>query len=312
MLHLKNSLVLFAIVGVAAIGLWRWEHHRVSPSSSSLHEVVDAAQKQQATKADSSEWARRLSARKGGDDLESATRTFKEASDCLLYYAALREIDSYVNDERLDDLSNRTLASLENIDATSRRYLSIARQTEALCIGSDRTALLKEYINAILKAALLGSPDAESCFVISNPAPVDGREVSADLMHSLEKRYAKYAPLFTKNALERGDPYVAGSALYRYIASPPVHPSLLDDVPKADPYMTWRAARLASLRATPEQRKRLEGDLAMFEEQHLLGPEEIQRADAWARATYERDFSGQPPLDLDAQAPCYSSPELAP
>jgi hypothetical protein len=136
---------------------------------------------------------------------------------------------------------------------------------------------------------------------------------SADWRAFLRNRYLKYAPIFMQSALERGDPYVADWALYQYIASPPVdRPSTLQEIPKADPYLTWQAARLASLRALPDQRKRLEDWLAQLKEQNLLQPDDINRADAWARETYEQDFAGQPPLNLDSATSCYSSPDLAP
>ena len=246
------------------------------------------------------------------NDVESLTRSFKEANDCLLYHAARHELNAILNDERLDDLSKETLATLENVDATSSRYLWIARKTEPFCIGSNQDALAQVYIDALFKAAVLGNPDAESCFVISSVSPSRAISASAAWMDMLLDRYLKYAPIFTQNALERGDPYVARRALYRYIESPGVHPSRMDALKKADPYLTWQAARLASLRALPEQRRQLEEDLALFKRQNLLKLSDIERADKWARETYEREYAGQPLINLDSHAPCYSSPDLAP
>lgn len=319
MRHTNKTLVLLTLIGIAAIGSWQWSRHQTDPAQLPPQAGAVGPQEQlqeqfapgiTAASADTSERARRPATRKNPHEVESVTRTFKEASDCLLYHSARRELSAILNDDRLDDLSKETLATLKNLDATTGRYLSIARQTEASCIGSDRDALAQVYTDAILKAALLGNPDAESCFVIS---PSQLRNTSAAVSETLEERYLKYAPVFTQNALERGDPYIAELALYRYVAaSPSRHPTRVDAMPKADPLLTWRAARLASLRALPEQRVRLERRLDRLKEQNLLPPDEIQRADAWAKATYERNFTGQPPINLDSHTPCYSSPDLAP
>lgn len=304
-------------VGIVAIGAWWWVHHKSNPPPLPAEAEVEGmaprerdAESPISAKADSSEWARRLTRWESTDDVELVTRTFKEANDCLLYHSARHELNAVLNDERLSDLSNETLATLENLDTTSSRYLSIVRQTEDFCIGSNRQALAQVYANAILKAALLDSADAKNCFVTSNVSPL---ETTAAVSHAFyENRYLKYAPSFTKSALERLDPYVAEHVLNRYIASPGVHPSRLDDMQKADPYLTWQMARLASLRALPEQRIRLEEKLALFEGQNLLDVDDIKRADAWAEATYEREFAGQEPVDLDKHVPCYSAPDLAP
>lgn len=317
MRHIEKALVLLSLIGMTAIGSWSWSRHQTDPAQ--MPPQVDTVGTQEplhenfassiTTASNASERARAPATRKNANDVESVTRTFKEASDCLLYHGARRELHGILNDERLDDLSRETLATLQNLDATSSRYLSIVRKTEASCIGSDRDALAQVYTDAILKAALLGNPDAEVCFVIS---PSQLRNTSAEVSETLEDRYLKYAPVFTQNALERGDPYIAARALYRYVAaSPSRHPTRVDAMRKADPLLTWRAARLASLRALPEQRARLEKILEHLKEQNMLPPDEMQRADAWAKATYDRDFNGQPPINLDAHTPCYSSPDLA-
>ncbi len=56
----------------------------------------------------------------------------------------------------------------------------------------------------------------------------------------------------------------------------------------------------------------MENRLERFRQQNLLQPDEIKRADAWAKATYEREFAGRPPINLNSRAPCHSSPDLAP
>jgi hypothetical protein len=324
MQHMKKLLVLFTVIGlIAAIVVWQWERHEAKPTSLPAGAGVVAPQQQPqgqpaanatVTTADTSEWARRYAARKNVVDVESVTRTFKEAVDCLAYHSARRGLRSVLNDERLDDLSKDTLVTLQGIDADLSRGLSFVRQTEAFCIGSNPDTLEQVYVDAIFTAALMGNPDAQSCFVINQEsAPWESASRSAAWAAFLENRYLKYAPVFMQSALERGDPYVAKTALYQYIAGPPVDfPSTLEKMSKADPYLVWRVARLASLRSLPEQRKFLENGLALFKEQNLLQPDDIKRADDWANATYERDFAGQPPINLDSSPQCYSSPDLAP
>lgn len=320
----KRPIVVLAIVVIAAVIVWQWPRADTDPvpAPPDTPDIV-APEVRQPVGADAgttardavtgrSEWADRHAAREDADDVESVTRSFKEASDCLRYHAARRELNAVLNDERLGDLSSETLATLERLDATSSRQLAVVRQMEALCYGSNEDALALAYLESILKAALSGDADAESCFVISNVSPSRKVSASAEWMNSLMERYVKYAPTFTANALERGDPYVAANALYRYVASPMFHPTVLDTMPKADPHLTRQMARLAALRALPEQRARLEYGLAEFDKLDILAADEIARADDRARTAYEREFSEQPPVDLDSQAPCYSSPELAP
>ncbi len=320
---MKNSKIIVVSITIFVIvltGIWSWRMREDSPSSSPTESQLntsDVIAKDENTgnepiaKVDSSEWARHQIAGKGNSDIESVVRTFKEANDCLHYHVARNEINSMLNDKRLDDLSDETLATLEDIDAISSKRLSVVRKLEAFCSGSDREALVDAYTDAILEAALRGNPDAQSCFVIGSVFPQDKMK-SASSAEALVRRYVKYAPIFTKNALESDDPHVAAKALRKYVATPSWHPSELDEIPKAEPYLTWRVARLASLRALPDQRARLEYDLAEFRKQNILSTDEIKRADASAMAAYERNFSRQPPIDVDSLTSCYSSPDLAP
>ncbi len=303
-----HFLAMATVIVILLFGVWLWAGRK--NGSEPLSDGYSATDRQEKAKAYSSEWARRLAVKGGTNNLASASEAFRESRHCVLYYAALREIASELNDERLDDISGESLATLEDADATTRRYLLIVNQTKALCAGSDQRAVENVYIEAILKAALLGDPDAEGCFVLSGATTIFEDERSAESVAALEDRYLKYAPIFMQKALERADPYVAARALYQYTASPPVHPSKLDNLPRADPYLTWRAARLALLRATPEHRARMERRLEALQQQHVLQPDAIKNADDWARATYERDFAGQSALDLDSEAPCYPALNL--
>lgn len=313
MRNIKAISAVTATLLIIVIIYWqRGEYHSNSTTPQSKwpppnHQV----QMRNPTATDHSEWALRLKSRDSANDLESITTTFKEAKECLLYHTALNEIISDLNDNRLDDLSNETLESLKHIDATSEKYLLLFRRTQSLCADSDQKTVATVYTNSVIKAALMGSKDAETCFVISNPNPTRNN-ISAKEEEILNERYLRYAPTFARNALERGDPYVAVKSLYQYIASPSTHHSGMDTLPLADPYLTWRAARLASFRVTPEQRTRIEGDLTTFEKKHLLQQSDIKQADEWAKNTFYRYFSKTPPIDIDSHAPCYTSPDLAP
>ncbi len=318
MAHKKKVLVLCLLAGITAVGAYLWERSEVGRSPQMPKVEAEGTLSRDegiktpsiASSAMSDGVRRHRTDWKTSNDVEMVTRVFEETGDCLLYHSARKELDAVLNDERLGDLSTETAATLERLDATSRRHVSIVRQTEQRCRGSNQEALAQAYTLAPFKAALLGNADAESCFVIGPLSPLE--TTNAEALASLEDRYLIYAPIFTKNALARFDPYVAEHALNRYVASPRVHPSRLDRASRADPYSTWQVARLASLRALPEQRKRLEEKLALFDAQQFLRADDIRRADAWARATYERAFAGQPPVNLDSQTPCYSSPDLAP
>lgn len=322
MRHVKKVLVLLVIIGAGVVGAWQWrvesdldphfpedEIGAIEVRHQADAEAIELGYK--AAKFDSDLIGRPVLQEKA-DDIESAVRLFRKSSNCLLYHAARRGLDTILNDKRLDDLSDETLATLESLDARSMRYLEIVRQTEAHCVDSNPDALARVYIDSILKAALSGDADAESCFVIGNVSPTKEVSASAEWMALLTGRYLKYAPIFTTKALERADPYVAANALYRYIEVSVIHPSAMDNMEKADPHLVWRMARLASLRALPEQRARLEYGLNEFEKLDLLSLEDINRADDWAVETYQREFADQAPIDLDSQAPCHPSLDLAP
>ncbi len=319
MQYKKNIYVVLVAIAVAAIGAALWwkldEKSDVSPQVA-VNGVGGGAAGMDGdgtsgSEADPSEWARRWAQTRDRKDLDSVVRSFKEANDCLAYHVSLREVDSILHDKEWDDLSRETQATLENMDASSARNVSVVRRLEKFCKGSDQRQLAEAFSSAIFNAALQGSPDAEACFVLVGPSPWQVPESGPSGKLEMD-RYLKYAPAFSQRALERGDPRVAVTALYRYVASTPVHPSAIDDLPKSDPSLTWRVARLASLRALPEQRERIEFYLSEFGKKEVVSPSEITKADAWAAETYQREFSGQPSIDVDSPVQCYSSPDLAP
>lgn len=308
-----KAMIVLTLVGVVTLAVWQWGESaggRPAPVLDDGYRTTLGRGVENIPSSEAGSPRIRSHSSRGSAGAVETTRLFKEAGDCLLYHSALDELAGFRDDDRLDDLSNETLATLEVIDATSGRYLSIVRETQGRCAGSDREALAQVYQDAILRAALMGDPDAQSCFVIGGLSPL--KITSAASLAYLVDRYVTHAPAFTQSALERSDARVAANALYRYVASPSLHHTLLDDMPKADPYLTWKMAHLALLRALPEQRAHLKKRLKMFEELDVLQPDEISQGVEWARATYEREFADQPPVNLNSQEPCYSSSGLAP
>lgn len=319
MQYKKNIYAVLIAVVVAAVGFALWwkqnDNAELSPQVEvNAEDTVSAGIAGVATTgsaAGTSEWGRRWAEARDRKDLDSVVRSFKEANDCLAYHVSLREVDSILHDKEWEDLSRETQATLEDMDASSARNISVVRRLEGFCKGSDQSQLADAFSNTVFNAALQGSPDAEACFVLLGPSPwqVSGLAPSGAL--ELD-RYLKHAPAFTQRALERGDPQVAVAALYRYVASTPVHPSPTDDLPKADPSLTWRMARLASLRALPEQRVRIEHYLSELSTKGILSSSEINKANAWAEERYQREFAGKPAINVDSPVQCYSSPDLAP
>lgn len=308
---LARTLVLTTIITCLMAFTWAWLRKQAGDGSSvGALAVEDQERAVHAPETDNEKLARRISAWRAARDLSSVSKAFQESRRCVLYHAALREIGSELNDERIDDLSGETLATLESMDSTSRWYLAILNQTKSLCAGSNERETANVYSDILLKAALMGDEGAETCFVLMGEQIVSESERTAESLAARQGRYMEYAPPLTQKALERADPYVAAQALYRYIASPPVHPSRLDELPKANPYLTWQGARLASLIATPQQRERLEGDLEAFRKQEHLPADAITKADESAKAIYQRDYADKPVIDLDAPAPCYSGLNL--
>ncbi len=259
----------------------------------------------------SSEWERRWLAARNSQDLDSVVLAFKQATDCLAYHDAVSKIQSMAKDNGLDDLSEETLSTLRNMDASSARHALLVQRLDGFCKGSDKNQLVQAFSSAVLDAALKGSPDAQTCFILMGPSAWQGSG-SIPNADTIFRRHIQYTPEFTQKALERADPRVAVRSLYRYVASPQGHASWTDGLPKPDPALTWRAARLASLRAGPEQRADIEQELTVLGEMGVLSAEVIAEADDWAKRTFNAQFVGQAPINLDSPVPCYSSPDLAP
>lgn len=316
----RKAFVLLAVLSLGVIGVWFLWHWY--PAASQLRDAGVAFSRQNGMAAIAAsipsaassgtpvvQRARPHDLGNAAGQLQAVVRRFKESSDCLLYHTARNEIEYLLSDERLGDLAERTHQTLEYTDTQTERYLRILRRTEASCSSTDQIALAHAYADAVLEAALLGDPDAQSCFVLAGTGWRP--EIDPAAAKIWFDRYLRYAPDFMEISLERGDPYVATRTLYRSTSSPSLSPSEMDAMKLPDALLIYRAAKLASLRALPEQRARMERRLAVLKERSHLQSDAITVADEWAGATYAREFAGQQPINPESYAPCYSSPHLA-
>lgn len=250
-------------------------------------------------------------ATRASGDVDAIVLAFKQANDCLLYHAAVNGMRSMLEDERRGDLSNETVETLRMMDAESARYAFVVERLEGFCKGSDKRQLARGLSNALFEAAVRGNPDAQTCFLLMGPTPWLGSRLITEEAAEIE-RHIRHTSGFTQQALQRADPRVSVQALHRYVNTPNGHASWTDTVPMPDPVLTWRGARLAALRALPDQRADVESLLALFVKTGALSPADIQSADRWAQDTFERQFRGEGAINLYSAVPCYSSPELAP
>lgn len=315
MRHKYKILAALLLVAGGSAYLWGERDSESDRSASSQVTSNESGQLSDAGAGDvsqrPSERARHREATRGSGDLDSTVLTFKQATDCLAYHEAVSEVRSLLKDERLEDLSNETLETLRAMDTASARNVSLVERLEQFCKGSDKSQLARVFSNAVFDAALKGNPDAQACFLLMGPSPWQGSGPISGGTAEI-RRHSQYAPEFTQKALQRADPRVAVRALHSYVASPTGHASWTDGLPMPDPVLTWRGARLASLRALPDQRAVIELQLSTFGKTGVLSPSDIQSADRWARGTFEREFRGEDAINVDSAVPCYSSQDLAP
>lgn len=315
MRHKYKILTALLLVAGGSAYLWGGQDSESNRSASSQVTSNESGQLSGAGTGDASqrpnESARHREATRGHGDSGSTVLTFKQATDCLAYHEAVSEVRSMLEDERLEDLSDETLETLRAMDTASARNVSLVERLEAFCKGSDRDQLARVFSNAVFDAALKGDPDAQACFLLMGPSPWQGSGPIPAAAAEIG-RYSQHAPEFTQKALQRADPRVAVRALHSYVKSPTGHASWTDGLPKPDPVLTWRGARLASLRARPDQRAVIELQLSAFGTTGVLSPSDIQSADRWAQGTFEREFRGEDAINVDSPVPCYSSQDLAP
>lgn len=253
--------------------------------------------------SDTSEWARRLAARGDRRDLDAVIETFQESMQCQHYYAALKMLQVAVNDPRKKNLSTLSLNELAEMDDTATLEQAVIDRTRALCEGSDRAAVERAYLYAMLDAALRGDPDAQTCFLR------DGSLIrnwsSQEYWRLIGPQYYEYRKSFIHAGMDRADPWVGFWELSRYLrATGPDPLPMTSSEPVPDIIRIWEVARLASLRAPPYLRSMTEDMLNSVAERALISPEDIARADAWAQATWEKEFSDQPPFDFDRYGAC--------
>lgn len=252
---------------------------------------------------DTSEWARHLAARGDRRDLDAVIETFQESMQCHHYHDALEMLQASINDPRKKDLTTLSLRDLREIDDTLTLEQAVIDRAGALCEGSDRAAVERAYHLAMLDAALRGDPDAQTCFLR------DGSDTNNWSLQEFQQwvapRYSEYVGLFTERGLDRADPWVGLVMLNEYWTDSPFATPIANRmVPLPDIVRIWEVARLASLRAPPELRATIEDRLGDIAERALISPEDIARADVWAQATWEKEFSDEPPFDFGRYGAC--------
>lgn len=302
----KQSIIL-AMCGLTIVLLsffwWRETHDAAIPIANEETAPPEAAMHVRMPQVsnvthDTSEWARRLAARGITNDLDSTTKTFKESGNCLYYFIARSVADKNHADNGLTPERNLL-------------WQSTLQQTEALCRGANEETVARAFMVSVLEAAKQGDADAQSCFVIlGDDFPSANHEMSARYRKYLQARYIEHGPAVIKNALERGDPYVANMLIYRHFPAGFVadNPRTEEMIPPPDPYLNFRAEQLALYR-TPSgspSHADIETSLNRFLELEILPDDEIVRAEEWAKATYAREFANAPPIDPSKKTPCHS------
>lgn len=255
-------------------------------------------------------WEQTVASARGKQDASTLEDLFERAHDCLLYARAKDRVDELLVDERWRDLSDITPERLQALDRSSAKAVRVVQELGDYCHGSDPAQLARASSDALFAAALQGSAVAESCYFSMGPSawgvPRTPQEKQAEL-----ERYLRFAPDFRQRSLERRDTLLVTRSLFEYTGTP-MDASPLSALRKADPYLLWRSARLASLRALPEQRVSVEAQLERLGNMGLLSPQQIAVADRWATDIYQREYSREAPVDIDSDAKCFASHDLVP
>lgn len=252
---------------------------------------------------DTSEWARRLAARSDRHDLAAVIETFQDSMQCHHYHDAMEMLQASINDPRKKDLTTLSLRELKELDDTLTLEKVVVDRADALCTGSDRAAVERAYHLAMLDAALRGDQDAQTCFL------KDGSDTNNWRLQEFQQwvapRYPEYVDLFVERGLDRADPWVGLFMLNAYWTDSPFSTSMTNRMaPSPDIIRIWEVARLASLRAPPELRTTIEGRLGDIAERAPISPKDIARADAWAQATWKKEFADAPPFDFERHGAC--------
>lgn len=320
----RNTQLAISIAVLAAVCViaWLWLQQRpdtlvtagLARASDQLSVGPDASNvapsANNAPSAGKSGWDETFASARGKQDARSLETLFKRANDCLLYARAKDRVDELLVDERWKNLSDISPERLQRLDTSSAKAIRVVQELGDYCRGSDPAQLAQASSDALFAAAMQGSAVAENCFFSMGPSAWGVPRTALEKQAEME-RYLKYAPDFRQRSLERGDTLLVNRTLFEYTGTA-MDASPMATLRKADPTLAWRSARLASLRALPDQRTSIEAQLERFRTLGLLSPPQIAAADSWAKDAYQRDYSGKPAQDIDSDAQCFASHELVP
>lgn len=240
--------------------------------------------------------AKDLQASADNGDLAAAIQLFEESHECWLYHKILKEAaPAALADNRVLESGSSDADDFDQEDAELGRLQHIIDTATPLCAGSDASQVEMLFETSLLRAAKQGHIPAQSCFLSGPKIP---RSASADHARAIVDEYMQYAPVFAGNVLENGGEWPAVRRVaHRLVASPPMHPSQMDEIPLPDPLLAWRAVRLNFYRTRPEQQQLMIRLLDGIADRYDLSELELQIADQWAQSAFDTNFADQPPLE---------------
>jgi len=172
-----------------------------------------------------------------------------------------------------------------------RERLEAAEAVLSECGGED-PGFDEEYFQQTRKAASLGDPDAQICYLVGAFG-----EVGLDERDLAEMR--SRLPVYIAAALRRGDwrvlQVLAGD---RYVDT--FDP--IGFIGERTPFVAYKANRLLRLAATGNYAANLDAE-ADYVQVQQLSSHQVAQAKAWARQAYQRYFRASPPL-LHEPTPC--------
>ena len=243
-----------------------------------------------------------------GGDPAAAIQLFEESHACWLYHEVLElAVPAMLADDRVFQSASSDAEDFDREEAELHRLQRIIEAAAPLCAGSDARNVAILFQKSLFRAAALVHLPAQSCYLSGPKVP---RWASAEYSDALVDEYLAYAPIFAENVLHQGEWSATQHLVYRLVASDPFSaPSRLDQLPLPDPYLTWRAARLAYYRTKPEQLPFITQMLDVIADRYQLSDADQQRADQWAQHMYDTQYSGLPSLeDLQNTPSCPDVP----
>ncbi|MEZ5464006.1 MAG: hypothetical protein R3F22_02015 [Lysobacteraceae bacterium] len=240
-------------------------------------------------------------------DLAAAVQIFEESYECWLYHEILEiAAPAMLADDRVFESASSDAEDFDREEAELRRLQRIIEAATPLCAGSDAREVAVLFQKSLFRAARQGHLPAQSCYVSGPKVP---RWASAEYSNALIDEYLQHAPNFANNVLEHAEPWAGvWNAAFRLIASPPFHPSRLDDLPLPDPIHAWRAVRLNYYRTKPEQQPFVTYLLDEIADRYDLSERDTLVADQWAKNLFEQHYSSLPPIE-DVER-MYSCPQV--